>query len=96
MMESKQQNKDGKKQDTITVIDNRTGKKIEVPIMCDQFNHHFIRSTGFFVKIANLVSHFIIIYVSKEFSKIGLTTYDPGYLNTASATSKITYIDGEK
>merc|ERR1719461_452155 len=38
---------------------------------------------------------------AKEFSKlklpnasIGLRTYDPGYTNTAAATSRITYIDG--
>lgn len=28
--------------------------------------------------------------------KVGLTSYDPGYMNTASATSRITYIDGDR
>jgi citrate synthase len=27
---------------------------------------------------------------------LGLTVYDPGYLNTASCTSRITFIDGAK
>lgn len=31
-----------------------------------------------------------------HFSDLGLRSYDPGYLNTASATSKITFIDGDK
>jgi len=31
-----------------------------------------------------------------DLSKVGLRAYDPGYLNTASATSKITFIDGDK
>eukprot|EP01117_Protostelium_nocturnum_P019151 TRINITY_DN821_c0_g1_i1.p1 TRINITY_DN821_c0_g1~~TRINITY_DN821_c0_g1_i1.p1 ORF type:complete len:507 (-),score=180.22 TRINITY_DN821_c0_g1_i1:109-1596(-) len=31
-----------------------------------------------------------------EFGKLDVTLYDPGYMNTASATSRITYIDGDK
>ena len=33
--------------------------------------------------------------VSKLLSKTGLVTYDPGFGNTASCTSQITYIDGD-
>ncbi|MDQ2838072.1 MAG: citrate synthase [Actinomycetota bacterium] len=33
--------------------------------------------------------------VSKLLSKTGLVTYDPGFANTASCTSGITYIDGD-
>ena len=33
--------------------------------------------------------------ISKLLSKTGLVTYDPGFANTASCTSEITYIDGD-
>jgi citrate synthase len=33
--------------------------------------------------------------ITKLLSKSGIVTYDPGYANTASCTSKITYIDGD-
>src|SRR6187399_3690076 len=33
--------------------------------------------------------------ISKLLSGTGLTTYDPGYGNTAPVSSKITYIDGD-
>jgi citrate synthase len=33
--------------------------------------------------------------VSKLLAKTGLVTYDPGFANTASCTSEITYIDGD-
>jgi citrate synthase len=35
------------------------------------------------------------INIAKLLSSSGLVTYDPGYANTASCTSQITYIDGE-
>lgn len=31
-----------------------------------------------------------------DLKKVGLTSYDPGYFNTAVCKSAITYIDGEK
>ena len=33
--------------------------------------------------------------ISKLLSKAGLVTFDPGFANTASCTSEITYIDGD-
>ena len=36
------------------------------------------------------------IDISKLRSKTGLITYDPGYGNTGSCRSSITFIDGEK
>jgi citrate synthase len=33
--------------------------------------------------------------ISKLLARSGLVTYDPGYANTASCTSRITYIDGD-
>ena len=34
--------------------------------------------------------------MSRLREKTGTTTYDPGYVNTSSCTSEITYLDGEK
>jgi citrate synthase len=63
--------------ETLTIIDNRTGKKYEVPI-----RNGSIRATDLFqIKVAE---------------DDGLVSYDPGFMNTASCQSKITYIDGDK
>eukprot|EP00468_Gymnochlora_sp_CCMP2014_P006667 CAMPEP_0167758670 /NCGR_PEP_ID=MMETSP0110_2-20121227/10591_1 /TAXON_ID=629695 /ORGANISM="Gymnochlora sp., Strain CCMP2014" /LENGTH=470 /DNA_ID=CAMNT_0007644959 /DNA_START=92 /DNA_END=1504 /DNA_ORIENTATION=- len=56
---------------SLTVIDNRDGKQLEVEI-----KNGVVRS--------------------KDFWKLNLRTYDPGYKNTASCKSNITFIDGEK
>lgn len=37
-----------------------------------------------------------VIDISKLYGKTGKFTYDPGFLSTASCSSKITYIDGDK
>jgi citrate synthase len=63
--------------ETLTVIDNRTGKKYEIPIQ-----NGAIRATDLFqIKVTD---------------DDGLVSYDPGFMNTASCQSKITYIDGDK
>jgi citrate synthase len=63
--------------DTLTVIDNRTGKKYEIAIQ-----NGAIKATDLFQ-----------IKVSED---DGLVSYDPGFMNTASCQSKITFIDGDK
>jgi len=63
--------------ETLTVIDNRTGKRYEIPI-----KDGAIKATDLFQ-----------IKVNEE---DGLVSYDPGFMNTASCQSKITYIDGDK
>jgi citrate synthase len=63
--------------ETLTVIDNRTGKKYEIPIQ-----NGAIKATDLFQ-----------IKVTED---DGLVSYDPGFMNTASCQSKITYIDGDK
>ena len=63
--------------DTLTVIDNRTGKKYEIPI-----NNGAIKATD--------------LYQIRITEDDGLVSYDPGFMNTASCQSKITYIDGDK
>ena len=58
--------------DTLTVIDNRSGKAITVPI-----RHNTVEAT--------------------EFKKLaGMQLYDPGFMNTCSATSRICEIQGGK
>ena len=63
--------------ETLTIIDNRTGKKYEIPIRSGA-----IKATDLFQ-----------IRVAED---DGLVSYDPGFMNTASCQSKITYIDGDK
>src|SRR6188474_419361 len=63
--------------ETLTIIDNRTGKQYEIPI-----KHGAIKATDLFQ-----------IKISED---DGIVSYDPGFMNTASCQSKITYIDGDK
>src|SRR5881296_1506235 len=63
--------------ETLTIIDNRTGRQYEIPI-----RNGAIKATDLFQ-----------IKVSED---DGLITYDPGFMNTASCQSKITYIDGDR
>jgi citrate synthase len=63
--------------DTLTIIDNRTGKKYEIPI-----KNGGIKATDLFQ-----------IKVTED---DGIVSYDPGFMNTASCQSKITYIDGDR
>jgi len=63
--------------ETLTIIDNRTGKQYEIPI-----RNNAIKATDLFQ-----------IKISED---EGLVSYDPGFMNTASCQSRITYIDGDK
>lgn len=63
---------------TITVIDNRNGKKYTLPIENGAVRAMALRD------------------VKLDENDFGLLSYDPGYLNTASTKSTITYIDGGK
>ena len=63
--------------DTLTIIDNRTGKKYDIPV-----SNGAIKATDLFQ-----------IKISED---EGLVSYDPGFMNTASCQSKITFIDGDK
>ncbi len=63
--------------ETLTIIDNRTGKQYEIPI-----KNGAIKATDLFqIKVAE---------------DDGIVSYDPGFMNTASCQSRITYIDGDK
>ena len=65
------------KNDTITLIDNRNGKKHKFTIKKGSSGPDVVDLTSFF-------------------SKTGMFIYDPGFTSTASCTSQITYIDGER
>src|SRR5574341_764366 len=71
--------------DTITMIDNRTGKNYEIPIQYGTYPLY-----GAAIRAADLRQ----VKVSEE--DFGLMTYDPAFMNTASCQSKITFIDGDK
>jgi len=64
--------------ETLTVIDNRTGKKYEIPIHDNAINAMDLRQ----IKLSE--------------GDFGMLSYDPGFVNTASCQSRITYIDGAK
>jgi citrate synthase len=68
----------GTPRDTVTLIDNRTGKSYELPITNGTIKAMDIRQA----KTAP--------------DDFGLMAYDPGFTNTASCKSAITFIDGEK
>src|SRR6201987_847871 len=68
----------GIRRDSLTIIDNRTGRQYEVPIKHDTIRAIDLRP----IKI--------------DPSDFGMMSYDPSYSNTASCTSKITFIDGDK
>ncbi len=63
--------------DTLSVVDNRTGKSYELPIQDGAINATDLRQ----------------IKVSED--DFGMMSYDPGFMNTASCQSRITYIDGD-
>ena len=71
--------------DSLTVIDNRTGKRYEIPIQYGTYP-----SYGATINALDLRQ----IKASEE--DFGLLTYDPGYTNTASCKSSVTFLDGEK
>ena len=71
--------------DSLTVIDNRTGKSFELPI-----KHNSISATEF-KKIRAQTQH----DRPEDETSQGLRVYDPAYMNTAVVESKITYINGQ-
>lgn len=68
------------RRDTVTVIDNRTGKSIELPLI----NGEAISALEF--RRLTL----------SDADINGIRLFDPGFLQTAVCRSKITYIDGDK
>ncbi len=71
--------------DTLTIIDNRTGKTYEVPILY-----------GTYPKYGAAIRATDLRQIKVDEDDIGLMSYDPAFLNTASTRSRITFIDGER
>ncbi len=71
--------------DTVTIIDNRTGEEYELPIIYGTYPTY-----GAAIRAGELRQ----IKASED--DFGLMTYDPGFTNTASCKSAITFIDGER
>jgi citrate synthase len=69
--------------DSITITDNRTGESYEVPIVY-----------GTYPKGGAAISAMALRQIKVSDDDFGLITYDPGFANTASTKSSITYIDG--
>lgn len=67
----------GEIMDTVTLVDNRTGKSYEFSILNSTIGPS-------------------VIDVRNLYKDTGMFTYDPGFTSTASCSSAITYIDGEK
>lgn len=63
--------------DTISLTDNRNGKKYEFPILHPTLGPDVVDVRAFY-------------------KETGMFTYDPGFTSTASCSSTITFIDGEK
>jgi len=71
--------------DSITLIDNRTGKSYEIPVSYGTYP-----LDGAAIRASDLRQ----VKVSDE--DFGLMSYDPAFMNTASCQSGITFIDGDK
>ena len=71
--------------DSVTLVDNRTGKEYGIPI-----------SYGTYPSYGAAINCLELRKVKVSDDDFGLMTYDPGYSNTASCKSSITFVDGEK
>jgi citrate synthase len=71
--------------DTLTIVDNRTGKTYEIPIA-----HGTYPEYGSFIPANELRK------IKLSENDFGLLSYDPAYKNTASCRSSITFIDGDR
>ena len=71
--------------DTLTITDNRTGKQYEVPIQYGTYPTY-----GAAIQAAKLRE------IKATDDDFGLLCYDPGFVNTASCKSSITFLDGER
>ncbi|KAK9321659.1 citrate synthase-like protein [Lipomyces orientalis] len=76
-----------KPRNTITVVDNRTGKSIEIEI-----TNNSIPATAF----SQLKAPYADGERTENDTPYGLRILDPSFINTAMIQSEITYIDGNK
>src|SRR3990170_53762 len=71
--------------DTLTITDNRTGKSYVIPV-----HYGTYPAAGAAIWATDLRQ----IKVSED--DFGLMSYDPGFMNTAAARSRVTFVDGER
>jgi citrate synthase len=71
--------------DTLKIIDNRTEKEYELPIMYGTYPEY-----GAAIPAKDLRK------IKASDTDFGMLSYDPGFTNTASCKSAVTFIDGEK
>jgi citrate synthase len=71
--------------DTLTIVDNRTNKSYEIPLMY-----------GLYPTESSAIRATDLRQIKISEDDFGVMTYDPAFMNTASCQSKITFIDGEK
>jgi citrate synthase len=71
--------------DSLTITDNRTGKSYEIPIRY-----------GTYPEYGASISALDLRQITASPEDFGLLTYDPGYTNTCSCRSGITFVDGER
>ncbi|MEE8348887.1 MAG: citrate synthase [Acidobacteriota bacterium] len=77
--------KQGPVRDSLTVVDNRTGKEYEFPI-----------SYGTYPKYGASINGLELRNIKVSDDDFGLLTYDPGFSNTGACKSDITFVDGGK
>ncbi len=63
--------------ETVTIIDDTTGKKVQLPLLSPTSGPKTID-------------------IGKLYKELGYFTYDPGFISTASCSSAITFLDGDK
>ena len=63
--------------ETVTIIDDTTGKKVQLPLLSPTSGPKAID-------------------IGTLYKELGYFTYDPGFVSTASCSSKITFLDGDK
>jgi citrate synthase len=71
--------------DTLTIIDNRTGKQYEVPIF-----------HGTYPEYGSAIPAQELRKIKLSDNDFGLLSYDPAFKNTAACKSAITFIDGDR
>ena len=71
--------------DTLTITDNRTGQRYELPI-----------KYGTYPNYGASINAMDLRQIKATDDDFGMLSYDPSFSNTASCQSSITFIDGEK
>ena len=72
-------------ENTLSITDNRTGTQYVVPIF-----------HGTYPKYGSAINALALRQIKTSPDDFGLMSYDPGFTNTASCRSTITFIDGDR